>query len=128
MKWNSNNIIDFLIMYEKYPLLWNIKHKDYCYIKLKDEIFKSFYSELESQGLVEGMDEKQLKAKIKNIKDVYRNELAKIEKSRKSGSGTDDIYYPKLVWFDQANFFREVLSTRNSQSNLVSFNITSIII
>jgi hypothetical protein len=115
-------------MYEKYPLLWNIKHKDYCNIKLKDEIFKSFYSELESQGLVERMDEKQLKAKIKNIKDVYRNELAKIEKSRKSGSGTDDIYYPKLVWFDQANFFREVLSTRNSQSNLVSFNITSIII
>lgn len=66
MKWNSNNIIDFLRMYEKYPLLWNIKHKDYCNIKLKDE----------------------LKAKIKNIKDVYRNELAKIEKSRKSGSGS----------------------------------------
>lgn len=104
------------------------QHKDYCNIKLKDEIFKSFYSELESQGLVEGMDEKQLKTKIKNIKDVYRNELAKIEKSRKNGSGIDDIYYPKLVWFDQPNFFREVLSTRNSQSNLVSFNITSIII
>lgn len=91
MKWNSDNIIDFLKIYEKYPLLWNIKHKDYCNIKLKDEIFKSFYLELESQGLVEGMDEKQLKAKIKNIKDVYRNEVAKIEKSRKSGCGTDDI-------------------------------------
>jgi len=77
---------------------------------------------------VERMDEKQLKAKIKNIKDVYRNDLAKIEKNRKRGSGTDDIYYPKLVWFDQANFFREVLSTRNSQSNLVSFNIISIIV
>jgi len=74
------------------------------------------------------MDEKQLKAKIKYIKDVYRNELAKLKKNRKRGSGTDDIYYPKLVWFDQANFFREVLSTRNSQSNLVSFNIISIII
>lgn len=77
MKWNSNNVIDFLKLYEKYPLLWNIKYKDYCNIKLKDKIFKSFYLELESQGLVEGMDEKQLKAKIKNIKDVHRNELAK---------------------------------------------------
>jgi len=46
MKWNSNNIIDFLKMYEKYPLHWNIKHKDCCDIKLKDEKFKSFYSEL----------------------------------------------------------------------------------
>jgi len=69
MKWNSNNIIDFLKIYENYPLLWNIKHKEYCNIKLKDEIFKNFYLELESQGLVEGMDVKQLKAKIKNISE-----------------------------------------------------------
>jgi len=92
-------------MYEKYPLLWNIMHKDYSNIKLKDEIFKSFYLQLESQGLIEEMDKKQLKAKIMNIKDVYRNERAKIEKSRKIGSATDDIYHPKLVWFDRQTFY-----------------------
>ncbi|KAL4119960.1 hypothetical protein QTP88_012711 [Uroleucon formosanum] len=38
---------------------------------------------------------------------------------RKSGSGTDEIYCPKLTWFNSPNFFREVLSTRHSQSNLL---------
>jgi len=83
MKWNCNNIVDFLKIYEQYPLLWNIKNKDYLNIKLKDEMFKKLYADLETEGLVMGIDEKQLKAKIKNLKDVYRNELAKIEKSKK---------------------------------------------
>ncbi|KAL4153163.1 hypothetical protein QTP88_000996 [Uroleucon formosanum] len=82
-KWNCNNIVDFLKIYEQYPLLWNIKHKDYLNIKLKDEIFKKLYADLENEGLIMGIDEKQLKAKIKNLKDVYRNELAKIEKVEK---------------------------------------------
>lgn len=113
MKWNANNIVD-------YPVLWNIKHKDYCNVKLKDQVFKNMWKQLEAQGLVTEMDEKQLKAKIKNLKDIYRNELAKIAKSKKSGSGREDIYTPKLLWFDVAGFLREVLSTRHTQSNLVS--------
>ena len=66
------------------------------------------------------MDERQLKSKIKTIKDVYRHELAKIERSQKSGAGIEEVYSPKLLWFNSAHFFREVLSTRKSQSNLVS--------
>ncbi|KAL4122357.1 hypothetical protein QTP88_014700 [Uroleucon formosanum] len=83
MKWNCNNIVDFLKIYEQYPLLWNIKHKDYLNIKLKDEIFKKLYADLENERLIMGVDEKQLEAKIKNLKDVYRNELAKIKKVEK---------------------------------------------
>ncbi|GFT38897.1 hypothetical protein TNCV_1585841 [Trichonephila clavipes] len=44
-------------------------------------------SELEENQLLGQMDNKQLKAKIKSIKDVYRTELNKIEKSKKSGCG-----------------------------------------
>lgn len=55
-------------MYEQCPLLWNIKHKDYCNIKLKDETFKNFYSDFDNERLVEGIDKKQLKAKIKNVR------------------------------------------------------------
>lgn len=120
MKWNGNNIVDFLKIYEQHPVLWNIKHKDYCNTKLKDELFKQLYEQLAAKGLMEGMDEKQLKSKIKTIKDVYRQELARIEKSQKSGAGIEEVYSPKLVWFNSAHFFREVLSTRKSQSNLVS--------
>ncbi|CAH2014427.1 unnamed protein product [Acanthoscelides obtectus] len=76
------------------------------------------WEQLEDKGLLKGMDEKQLKNKIKNLKDVFRQELAKIERSKKSGCGTEDIYTPKLTWFEAAHFFAEVLSTRHSNSNL----------
>jgi hypothetical protein len=46
-------------------------------------LFKQLYEQLAAKGLMEGMDEKQLKSKIKTIKDVYRYELAKIERSQK---------------------------------------------
>jgi hypothetical protein len=62
MKWNANNIVDFLIIYEQHPVLWNIKHKDYCNTKLNDELFKQLYEQLAAKGLMEGMDEKQLKS------------------------------------------------------------------
>ena len=68
------------------------------------------------------MDAKQLKTKIKTIKDVYRKELAKIVRSKKSGQGTDHVYIPKLAWLETAEFLREVISTRETQSNLVSSN------
>lgn len=60
------------------------------------------------------MDVKQLKARIKSVKDVYRQELHKIEKSMKSGSGAAEVYSPKLAWFNEANYLSEVLSTKNS--------------
>lgn len=120
MKWNVNNITTFLQIYENFPILWNIKQKDYLDTKLRDSAFEKLSDELKAEDLVGDMTAKQLKAKIKSIKDAYRQELAKIEKSKKSGTGTDDIYKPKLVWFGKADFLREVISTRMSKSNLVS--------
>jgi len=61
MKWNSKNIINFLKIYEQYPVLWNIKHK-YCNLKLKDVVFKQVCEKLEAENLFQGMNEKQLKA------------------------------------------------------------------
>jgi alpha-galactosidase len=83
MKWNGNNIVDCLKIYEQHPVLWNIKHKDYRNTTLKDELFKQLYEQLAANGLIERMEEKQLKSKIKTIEDVYRQELAKIEKNPK---------------------------------------------
>lgn len=42
MKWNSNNVIDFLKIHGQYALFWNLKHKDYFNIKLKDKMFKMY--------------------------------------------------------------------------------------
>ncbi|CAH1981452.1 unnamed protein product [Acanthoscelides obtectus] len=118
MKWNSNNIVEFLNIYQQYPVLWNIKDKDYCNTKLKDGIFQRLFNELNEKQLIGGMDVMQLKAKIKSIKDVYRQELHKIKRSMKSGCGTEEVHSPKLAWFNEANYMEEVMATRSSKSNL----------
>jgi hypothetical protein len=35
-------------------------------------MFKMLYADLENEGLIMEIDEKELKAKMKNLKDVYR--------------------------------------------------------
>jgi hypothetical protein len=100
MKWKGNNNVDFLKIYEQHAVLWNINPKDYCNTTLKDELFKRLYEQLAAKGLIEGMDEKQLELKIKTIKDIYRQKLAK----KKSGARIE-VYSPKLVWFNSAHFF-----------------------
>ncbi|KAF6207352.1 hypothetical protein GE061_018593 [Apolygus lucorum] len=91
-----------VICKERYPVLWNLKDKDYFNTKLKEDVFKRLMCELDENQLMGGMDVKQLKAKIKSIKDVYRQEVNKIERSRKSGAGTDELYSPKLAWFKRS--------------------------
>jgi hypothetical protein len=44
-----------------------------------------------------------LRKKIKKYKNVYRQELTKIEKNSRAGS--DDVYQPKLAWFKRADIF-----------------------
>ena len=61
-----------------------------------------------------------LRKKIKSIKNVYRQELTKIEKSKKSGAGADDDYQSKLTWFKRADIFLKNVSSRTTTSNLVS--------
>lgn len=56
---------------------WNIRDKNYCNKSLRDTVFKQLMSELEENQLLGQMDKKQLKAKIKSIKDVYRKEEEK---------------------------------------------------
>ena len=122
MKWNVDCIIKFLSIYEHYPLLWNVKDENYYNTKLKDEVFQRLSKELDENELLGGMDMKQLDTNIISIKDVYRQELHKIEKSKKSGCGAEEVYSPKLLWFHNASFLAEVIGTRQSTSNLVSKN------
>jgi hypothetical protein len=38
--------------------------------------------------------------KLRFFSTVYSQELNEIMKSKESGAGTNDLYKPKLVWFD----------------------------
>ena len=76
MKWRTNNILLFLQVYQQYPILWNIKDKDYSNKSLRDANFKGLMSKLKEKSVVRqnGCEV----AKIKPIRNVYRMELQKL--------------------------------------------------
>ncbi|CAJ0968505.1 unnamed protein product [Ranitomeya imitator] len=45
--------------------------------------------------------------KSQALRTVYKKELNKVEKSLKSGAGTDDVYVPKLWYYDLLAFTRD---------------------
>jgi hypothetical protein len=46
-----------------------------------------------------------VRRKIKIIKTVYSQKLNKIMKSKRCGAVTNDLYKPKLAWFDIRRWF-----------------------
>ncbi|XP_054259415.1 uncharacterized protein LOC128984150 [Macrosteles quadrilineatus] len=46
-----------------------------------------------------GFGVNELKQKIKNLRCTYNQECVKIQRSKKSGSGSAEVYVPSLKWF-----------------------------
>lgn len=117
-RWSGQEIYKFLGVYQKYEELWDTCNEKYPKKNARQISFKKLIKELTEIGY-EIPYEEYLRKKIKNIKDVYRNELNKVKKSLKSGTG--DVYEPKLRWFNKADsFLKNVKGGRESSSNLVS--------
>jgi len=78
-KWNAEDIFKFLERYEEYECLWDIRHTDYMNRSKRDMAMNTLAEALIRKGLhVPNVD--FLRKKIKVIKNVYRQELVKIEK------------------------------------------------
>ena len=62
--------------------------------------------------------ESDVKTIFQNLRTQYRRELAKVKKSRSSGSGTDDLYQPKWQYYIFLEFLQPVTALRHTVSNL----------
>jgi hypothetical protein len=88
--------------------------------EIKESAFQKLMKELRDDGF-QDITLDILRKKIKIMKTVYRQELAKARKSKMSGAGTEDLDKPKLSWYKKADsFLNDVTITRPSSPNLVS--------
>jgi hypothetical protein len=95
-RWNANEIIKFLELYETHELLWNFRHKDYLNKNKRELSFEKLVLELREHGF-ESIDVKLVGKKLKTIRNMYRQKLSKITNSKKSSADTDDLYKTKLA-------------------------------
>lgn len=107
---------EFIALFRDSPCLWQITSKDY-HDRPKREV--AFQRLIEKLQVVEPQANKDFVIKkINNMRSSYRKELKKIKDSMKTGSGADEIYHPKLWYFDLLSFLNDQEKPRPSSSNL----------
>lgn len=117
IKLNDKETARFLELYEMERILYDPNLENYRDRDLRDGAAKRISDTLK----ISGFGPKEVITKFKNLRSSYCQELKKIADSERSGSGTDDIYKPKVVWFEQMNrFIRPFVQQRPITSNLVS--------
>jgi len=73
---------------------------------------------------IEGFESVEVKEKIRSLRNAYTLEFAKIQKSKKSGAGVDDIYKLNVKWFPIAHrILHQIVQTRDSQSTEINVSI-----
>ncbi|XP_017476303.1 PREDICTED: uncharacterized protein LOC108366408 [Rhagoletis zephyria] len=112
---NKIDIIKFLECYEQHPCLWDPRNKLYRNHSFRTAALNAMISELQLHLSIS-----ELKTKIKSVRIMYSREAAKIASSKKSGAGTDDVYIPKVSWFQVAErFLKPVGEGRATETNMV---------
>jgi hypothetical protein len=74
-----------------------VKSDYYKNKQLKEECYKKLTEILKANDPDASIA--NTKRKINSLRSAYRRELKKLEASRKSGAGLDDIYIPTLWYF-----------------------------
>lgn len=110
---SSKEFIRGLIdIYRNHPCLWKTTSPEYTNKNFKNESYKvlveyckKYYNEA---------DKTFVQQKIQNLRTAFRKELKKVEDSKRSGMGADDIYVPKLWYFELLLFTTDDVVPRKS--------------
>lgn len=117
---------EFISIYRESPCLWQIKSKDYHNKNIRDAAYKRLTNKL--MEIDETAKRDSVVKKINSLRTNIRKEQKKIEDSKRSGAGIDDIYTPSLWYFYLFDFLGDQDTPRNSSSNLDNDTDVSIFI
>lgn len=113
---NREILQDFIDLYGKLPCLWQIKSKDYHIRDKKNAAYQQLVDVL--KVIDPDANRESVIKKINTYRTNYRKEQKKVDNSKKSGAGIDDVYVPSLWYYDRLHFLRDQETPRTSQSNL----------
>lgn len=115
-KANRELLEEFIRAYQSHPCLWRIKSPEYHDRTKKDAAYDRL---LNKYRLIDNNADKDVVVKKLNaLRTNYRREKKKVEASRHSGIGTDEIYEPSLWYYHLFDFLGDQETPRSSSSNL----------
>lgn len=107
---------DFIENYRNEICLWKTTCKDYHDRNKKNAAYNRLVEKYKSIDPNATRD--IVVKKINNLRTTYKKELNKIKQSCKSGAGTDEIYKPRLWYFELLSFLYDQEVPRPSTSNI----------
>lgn len=110
---SDEKILQLIELYREMECLWDIKSPQYKN-NVKRKAALTYISEKME------LSEEIVKKKINSLRATYLLEKKKIFDSRRTGTGTDDLYIPTVPWFDEMVFLNDVIIPRKTTSNLDS--------
>ncbi|GAB6019199.1 hypothetical protein CHUAL_000816 [Chamberlinius hualienensis] len=109
-KWSNETIVQFLEIYERHKVLWDVRLDNYKNRQDRDLEVKKLIEELKEKGI--HLDPTTLRMKIKSLKTVYNQELDKVLISERNADHSSKIYKPRLFWFDRIDRFLRSVTFR----------------
>ncbi|XP_061717528.1 uncharacterized protein LOC133525244 [Cydia pomonella] len=85
--------------------MWDKKHKQYFNRDLRNQTFELMFEIYRELG--NNIDLANFKKKIENMRTSYSRELKKVNASKQTGSGIDDVYKPSLWYYTLFAFYEE---------------------
>ncbi|KAJ8937932.1 hypothetical protein NQ318_005539 [Aromia moschata] len=80
----------FISVYRENPCLWQIKCKEYTNENLKARAYDNLVTYCKSNGY-SNVNRDFVMKKIENLRGCFRKEMRKVESSKTTGTGSDDI-------------------------------------
>ena len=114
----KDNTLEFISMYRNHECLWRVQCKDYSNKNKRNSALDALLDIGLYRKLVPGASKADVLRKINTLRSSFRRELKKINDSKKSGSGTDELYTPSLYYFDELSFVVDQDVPRQSTSTL----------
>ncbi|KAG8259750.1 hypothetical protein J6590_008785 [Homalodisca vitripennis] len=109
-------LTDFIALYESFPCIWRVKSKEYSDRDKKAGAYEILANKFREIGVT--ANQETVVKKINSLRSVYRKDLAKINKSIRSGAGEDEIYKPSLWYFDLLHFLNDQETPRQSRNTM----------
>lgn len=110
----------FIQMYRDLPCLWKVHSKDYSDRIKRNEAYTKL-AELCTVVYAKA-DISYVSKKIANLRTIFKKELNKINDSKRSGAGADQVYVPRLWYFESLRFLADQEEARPSVSSLDSIS------
>ncbi|XP_066951681.1 uncharacterized protein [Macrobrachium rosenbergii] len=119
-EWDRRATLLLIDQYRQHPCLWNVKDELFRVRCQRVAAIDLITEELKRRGL--SVNKVKVKNKIECILNQYRRELRILKKSKTpgEGDGDEDIYIPKLWFFDELSFLRDGDNKGQSASALDS--------